>query len=86
MFQFDEDTAAELVSWVPQKLAPHIRVIMSMIPDTPQHKSLVGREPKPNMFDVTPLDRDAKQVNRRTETLILIIETILPPWVDKMTG
>ncbi len=60
----DEEKAALLVNWVPSKLAPLIRVVISMIPDTPQHKVLITREPSPTVFEVTPLDRDDKEVGQ----------------------
>ena len=33
-----------------------------MIPDTPPHKNLVGREPRPSEIEVNPLDRLSRQV------------------------
>ncbi len=60
----DEDKAALLVNWIPSKLAPLIRVVVSMIPDTPQHKVLTTREPGPTVLQVTPLDRDDKEVEQ----------------------
>ena len=61
--QFDEDEAARLVSWVPRKLAPHIRCVFSMIPDTPQHKALTSREPAPQVMQLGPLDKEEKTVS-----------------------
>ncbi|CAH1785090.1 unnamed protein product [Owenia fusiformis] len=59
--QFDSDLAAELVSWVPKKLAPQIRCIFTMIPETPQHYALISREPQPDMFDLEPLDMESRK-------------------------
>ena len=61
--QFDEDEAARLVCWVPRKLAPHIRCVFSMIPDTPQHKALISREPAPQVMQLGPLDKEEKTVS-----------------------
>ncbi|CAH1783140.1 unnamed protein product, partial [Owenia fusiformis] len=58
--QLDNDTAAEVVSWVPKKLAPQIRCVFSMIPDTPQHKVFQSREPQPYMMNLTPLDMESR--------------------------
>jgi hypothetical protein len=61
--QFDEETAAEAVSWVPKKLAPHVRCIFSMINDTPQHKSLTNREPKAQELAVLPLTEEDRMAS-----------------------
>ncbi|CAH1785089.1 unnamed protein product [Owenia fusiformis] len=58
--QFDSDLAADLVSWVPKKLAPQIRCIFTMIPETPQHYALISREPQPDMFDLEPLNMESR--------------------------
>ena len=60
--QFDEEEAAQLVSWVPRKLAPHIRCVFSMIQNTPQHQELIKREPKPLFCALRPLDKREKTV------------------------
>ena len=60
--QFDEDDAAVRVGWVPRKLAPQIRVVFSMIGDTPQHKNLAGREPTPTILQLSPLTKNDRQV------------------------
>ena len=59
----DEDQAATLMSWVPRKLAPNVRCVFSMIPDTPQHKALVNREPMPKIIQVNPLDIESRKVS-----------------------
>ena len=60
--QFDEDKAAELVNWVPRKLAPHVRCIFSMIPGTAQHSSLTQREPQPQVLQLQPLNDETRKV------------------------
>ena len=50
------------VTWVPRKLAPQIRCIFSMIPDTKPHKSLVNREPVPKTIEVAPLSLESRKV------------------------
>ncbi|XP_033637129.1 telomerase protein component 1-like [Asterias rubens] len=59
--QFDDDKSSTLLSWLPRKLAPQIRVIMAMINDTPPHKFLCERASKPLEVVVTPLDMTARQ-------------------------
>ena len=54
-----------MLSWLPRKLAPHIRCIFSMINDTPPHRSLRERALKPNEIEVTPLDTDSRQVSQK---------------------
>ena len=62
--QMDEDKAALLVNWVPKVLAPQIRCVFSMIPDTPQHKALSSRDHQPKMINLEPLDLKARAVSR----------------------
>ena len=50
------------MSWMPRKLAPSVRVVLSMIPDTPQYKALTRREPMPSLLRATPLDEKSKTV------------------------
>ena len=51
-----------MLSWLPRKLVPQVRVILSMIDDTPPHKELHERAIKPEEIVVTPLDMQARQV------------------------
>ncbi|KAK2172234.1 hypothetical protein NP493_979g00007 [Ridgeia piscesae] len=60
--QFDEDQASAIVSWMPRKLAPHVRCVFAMITDTPQHKALTVREPAPQEFYLQPLTRHTGQI------------------------
>ncbi|XP_022087926.1 telomerase protein component 1-like [Acanthaster planci] len=59
--QFDDDKSSTLLSWLPRKLAPQVRVILAMINDTPPHKSLMERPNKPQEIVVTPLDMEARK-------------------------
>lgn len=59
--QFDDDRAATTLSWLPRKLAPHIRVIISMIHDTPPHRSMKERGYSPKEIFVTPLDSKSRE-------------------------
>ena len=63
-----------MVTWVPRKLAPQIRCIFSMIPDTPQHTALMGREPQPKVLEVVPLDLKTREVHFS----LLYFETLSP--------
>ncbi|XP_070562961.1 TPR repeat-containing protein DDB_G0287407-like isoform X2 [Ptychodera flava] len=57
--QFDDDKFS--MSWLPRKLAPQIRVVMSMINNTPPHKSLRERTNPPDEAYVTPLDMQSRK-------------------------
>ncbi|KAH9495183.1 hypothetical protein Btru_018582, partial [Bulinus truncatus] len=59
--QFTKEHGARIISWVPRKLAPQVRLIMSMVTDTEVHKALLSRETKPTEIHVTPLDNNSKQ-------------------------
>ncbi|XP_071952526.1 telomerase protein component 1-like [Antedon mediterranea] len=59
--QFDDDKSGTILSWLPRKLAPQVRVIISMINDTPPHKMLLERSIKPEEIIVTPLNMDARK-------------------------
>lgn len=59
--QFDDDKTTSVLSWLPRKLAPQVRVILAMIDDTPPHKELHERAIKPEEIIVTPLDMSARQ-------------------------
>ena len=51
------------MSWVPRKLAPQIRVVLSMINDSTQHQNLSTRESKPLELHLTPLDLTSRRVS-----------------------
>ncbi|KAI8786853.1 telomerase protein component 1 [Biomphalaria glabrata] len=59
--QFTKEHGARIISWVPRKLAPQVRLIISMVTDTEVHKALFCRETKPTEILVTPLDNNSKQ-------------------------
>ncbi|XP_072023611.1 telomerase protein component 1-like [Amphiura filiformis] len=59
--QFDDDKSTTLLSWLPRKLAPQVRVILSMIDNTPPHKLLKERAIQPKEIFVTPLDMEARK-------------------------
>ena len=43
------------MNWIPRKLASQVRIICSLIDDTPQHKNMMKRESKPIEVHVKPL-------------------------------
>ncbi|XP_077982009.1 telomerase protein component 1-like [Glandiceps talaboti] len=59
--QFDDDHQDRAVSWLPKKLAPQIRVILSMIDDSAPHKRLKARTTEPSELPVTPLDMESRK-------------------------
>ncbi|XP_035690264.1 telomerase protein component 1-like [Branchiostoma floridae] len=59
--QMDEDPHAQSVSWLPRKLAPQVRVVLSMIDSTPQHRALTERQRKPQEVRVTALSKEDRQ-------------------------
>ncbi|XP_022100079.1 telomerase protein component 1-like [Acanthaster planci] len=59
--QFDDDTSANILSWLPRKLAPQVRVILSMIEDTPPHRVLRDQGHRPKQYLLTPLDIEARK-------------------------
>ncbi|XP_072023567.1 telomerase protein component 1-like [Amphiura filiformis] len=59
--QFDDDTAATILKWLPRRLAPQVRVIISMIHETPPHKSLKERGYSVKELMVTPLDMSTRR-------------------------
>ncbi|XP_070560674.1 TPR repeat-containing protein DDB_G0287407-like [Ptychodera flava] len=59
--QFDDEKQANVLSWLPRKLAPQIRVLFSMINETPPHKILKERPKMPIEVEVTPLDMESKE-------------------------
>jgi nephrocystin-3 len=61
MNQLDESKESNLFTWLPKKLAPQIRIVMSMIDDTAPHKLLKQRERLPIQLFVKPLDRASRQ-------------------------
>ncbi|GAB1609949.1 repeat-containing DDB_G0287407-like [Argonauta hians] len=76
--QFVDDQAARVLSWLPRKLAPQVRIIFSSIEDSQQHLTLVSRETKPIEIHITPLDvesrkdmaRDLLKVDPRSEVCV----------------
>ncbi|PIK46898.1 hypothetical protein BSL78_16245 [Apostichopus japonicus] len=59
--QFDDDKSGSVLSWLPRKLSPQVRVMLSMIDDTPPHKILQERSNPPVDIKVTPLDMQARE-------------------------
>lgn len=59
--QFTEENAARIFSWLPRKLAPQVRCVLTMIPDTPVHEALMARETKPIEVVIPPLDCDSRK-------------------------
>ncbi|XP_077981357.1 telomerase protein component 1-like [Glandiceps talaboti] len=57
--QFDDDKMS--LSWLPRRLAPQIRVVMSMINNTPPHKILRERTNPADEAYVTPLDMQSRR-------------------------
>ncbi|KAI0215428.1 hypothetical protein LSAT2_032509 [Lamellibrachia satsuma] len=61
--QFEEELAVQIMSWVPCKLAPHVRCIFSVVSaESSQHEVFVERESKPQMLNVPPLDWACRQM------------------------
>ncbi|KAK7100982.1 hypothetical protein V1264_023836 [Littorina saxatilis] len=59
--QFTEENAARVISWLPRKLAPHVRCVLTMINDTAVHQALTARETKPMEVVISPLDLDSRK-------------------------
>ncbi|XP_019618300.1 PREDICTED: telomerase protein component 1-like [Branchiostoma belcheri] len=59
--QMDEDPHSQSVSWLPRKLAPQVRVVLSMIDGTPQHHALTERQRKPHEVRVTALSKEDRE-------------------------
>ena len=62
--KLDKETAAEMVTWLPRKLAPQIKCVFSMIDDTPPHKNICNRESKPREVIVPTLDLVIRKVGQ----------------------
>lgn len=52
-----------MMSWVPRKLAPQVRCILSMVNDTVHHQTIRDRESKPQELHLIPLDVMSRKVN-----------------------
>lgn len=59
--QFDEEDSAKYVTWLPAKLSPSIRVVLSMIGETIQGKTLAAREPEPKGILIEELNEEARK-------------------------
>ena len=62
LFQFDEDSVALLTSWIPRKLGPNIRCILSLVDGSEHQKALMSRESKPQEFTIGPMETRERQV------------------------
>ena len=60
--QFVDDQAARVLSWLPRKLAPQVRIIFSSIENSQQHETLLKRETKPIEIHIAPLDVESRKV------------------------
>ena len=59
-------------TWIPRKLAPQVRLILSMIDGSDQHKALTEREASPKMVIIESLDLFSRKVQH--------IESITKTW------
>lgn len=54
------------MSWLPRKLAPHVRCIFSSVMDSHQYKTVISRESKPIELQLLALDLESRSVSRNT--------------------
>lgn len=54
------------MSWLPRKLAPHVRCIFSSVMDSHQYKTVISRESKPIELQLLALDLASRSVSRNT--------------------
>lgn len=75
-FQFVDDQAARVLSWLPRKLAPQVRIIFSSIENSQQHETLLKRETKPIEINIAPLDVESRKVTskRKKNNLVQTLE------------
>ncbi|RDD44551.1 Telomerase protein component 1 [Trichoplax sp. H2] len=59
--QLDKSKDAEQVSWLPLALSPNVRIICSVINDTPCHRSLSSRTNRPKDILCGPLDLSSRR-------------------------
>jgi len=59
--QLDEDKQQFLSRWLPDKLSPNIRIVVSMIEGTPTHQMLRAYKPSPKEVICGPLDMDSRK-------------------------
>jgi nephrocystin-3 len=62
-FNFTEAEDEDVLSWIPPKLAPQIRCVVSVISGSDFHIKLMNREPAPVELTIPPLDQTSKQVD-----------------------
>ena len=60
--QLDEDKQQFLRRWLPEKLSPNVRVVVSMIEGTPSHQMMRAFKPSPREVICGPLDLDSRKV------------------------
>lgn len=60
--QLSDDQASKVMSWLPRKLAPHVRCIFSSVIDSHQYKTAMSRESKPIEMHLHPLDEQYRSV------------------------
>lgn len=56
-----------MISWLPRKLAPQVRCVLTMINGTAVHQALIARETKPIEVVISPLDIDSRKVRHKTQ-------------------
>ena len=71
--QFENETVATVMSWVPRKLAPQMRVVLSMTNDSPEHETIRQRESKAQELHRTPLDMDSRKVSCTGKSILQYI-------------
>lgn len=62
-FKIDEDKQQFLNRWLPEKLSPNVRVIISTIESTVSHQTIRTFKSNPTEIVCGPLDKDSRKVN-----------------------
>ena len=62
LLKVDEDKQNFLRRWMPEKLSPNVRVVISTIEGTPSHQMLRAFRPSPREIVCGPLDTSSRKV------------------------
>ena len=79
--QLDEDKQQFLNRWLPEQLAPHVKVVVSMIEGTPTHRMLRAYKTNPRELICGPLDLSSREV-RNLYGKVLQVKLVKSPEIE----
>ena len=85
LFQLDDDKIQYLIRWLPEKLSPNVRVVVSMIDETECHRLLRSYKTGPKEIVCGELDYSSRKVGAFSGVLSFGVRCIDDIDIDRQT-